>query len=959
MQSRKFRDPPKVTGLSPKEGPPGTKLTIRGENLGFNEKDVFCIIVCGVNITLLAEWISPSKIICRTTNCKGPGDVIVSTKSGGIGTSTVKFRGLQILPNPLQDSAIWVDESSLFDRRLNSISRPSSPLQSGREDPLGLPMEHAPQLSDEEAHQMFPKGSSNLAHRNFEPALFLIESHSNTSFVDLRKGLEHLKRQSSGLKTEGPQTFIKSNLGTFMNCQDILATIHGDLCRHENIGDRVKATPGEESNEVDGGDEGKEADEMELKGEGDGSQDKMATLQKIEDLLLKGNENAQKIFQSVLHRKDRADSTRNALNVLNRFKFLFHLPITIERNIKKGDYEVVINDYERARQLFSKTQVTTFKKVYDEVENKIRELQVQLHEKLMELPTPLDEQKRLIRYLVELGGPGDPAWECIVNEHKWIQDILAGCKDQHIQIDQKGCEVIEPPSHASKVRGHRRNFSGSGIQVKFTSDSNMDGKFSPPQQVLFLEELADNLLTTFPNLWRLGQSYFNASVVSEAGGKSMIVDSTKEASFTAMMTKITTYFADLVRAAFLPESLEKKNEKDRAKLGEWGASKNEVGAGAWLPQCVRSIRSVLSTLVNLEVPTPLLEVLQSLLADLRVHCMVTLFKEATEDIKALHGRETWVLQMDEHGGITTTPTLFESIVVDILQHLKEVIICTSSTEKKIFDNRHVERQTVDLASDLLMAFASCLEQLAFVGDDGDTQKLRLSEAAMRTPESLFQSPEDSIPSMEQCLVIVLSNCSHVSQHVVPNLIEQFKRLGYPSTHEIENISQEAYAELDEKIFEAYCEQKIDPLVGALEVGVYAGNYDWGDCPEPTGASPYVKEALMNAVAIHAEINAIAPAFMLRVMGRVLEAVADEMSRIMSCVTGAFCSSGAVQARLDIGMLEVAMSPYRNAGTSASFKEALSVVPQLKTELHKKLLQELQSSFHRDLQFLLTCFTTDS
>ena len=28
----------------------------------------------------------------------------------------------------------------------------------------------------------------------------------------------------------------------------------------------------------------------------------------------------------------------------------------------QGDYEVVINDYERARQLFSKTQVTTFKK---------------------------------------------------------------------------------------------------------------------------------------------------------------------------------------------------------------------------------------------------------------------------------------------------------------------------------------------------------------------------------------------------------------------------------------------------------------------------------------------------------------------------------------------------------------------------------------------------------------------
>ena len=81
-----------------------------------------------------------------------------------------------------------------------------------------------------------------------------------------------------------------------------------------------------------------------------------------------------------------------------------------------------------------------------------------------------------------------------------------------------------------------------------------------------------------------------------------------------------------------------------------------------------------------------------------------------------------------------------------------------------------------------------------------------------------------------------------------------------------------------------------------------------------GSSAYIKDALMSAVAIHAEINAIAPAFMLRVMGRVLEAVADEMSRIMSCVTGSFSSHGTVQARLDIIMLEDAMSPYRNAGT---------------------------------------------
>jgi len=31
---------PQVTGISPKEGPPGTRVTIRGENLGVNARDL-------------------------------------------------------------------------------------------------------------------------------------------------------------------------------------------------------------------------------------------------------------------------------------------------------------------------------------------------------------------------------------------------------------------------------------------------------------------------------------------------------------------------------------------------------------------------------------------------------------------------------------------------------------------------------------------------------------------------------------------------------------------------------------------------------------------------------------------------------------------------------------------------------------------------------------------------------
>ena len=52
-------------------------------------------------------------------------------------------------------------------------------------------------------------------------------------------------------------------------------------------------------------------------------------------MFLESNDAADKLFHDVLNRKDKADATRNTLAVLHRFKFLFNLPLTIDRNIKK------------------------------------------------------------------------------------------------------------------------------------------------------------------------------------------------------------------------------------------------------------------------------------------------------------------------------------------------------------------------------------------------------------------------------------------------------------------------------------------------------------------------------------------------------------------------------------------------------------------------------------------------
>lgn len=85
---------------------------------------------------------------------------------------------------------------------------------------------------------------------------------------------------------------------------------------------------------------------------------------------------SKQIFNGVLQRKDRADATRTTLALLQRFKFLFQLPGSIRENIRRQQYNLVINDYLRAKALFSTTEVETFKKGNSELKASFRSFRI-------------------------------------------------------------------------------------------------------------------------------------------------------------------------------------------------------------------------------------------------------------------------------------------------------------------------------------------------------------------------------------------------------------------------------------------------------------------------------------------------------------------------------------------------------------------------------------------------------
>ncbi|ESO11620.1 hypothetical protein HELRODRAFT_137959, partial [Helobdella robusta] len=85
---------PDISGISPNTGMiiGGTKIIIRGKNLGERKEDIIGLFVCGSNILSSLEYVSSSKILCTTKPWRvGEGVITIETQTGGKSNSTLTF----------------------------------------------------------------------------------------------------------------------------------------------------------------------------------------------------------------------------------------------------------------------------------------------------------------------------------------------------------------------------------------------------------------------------------------------------------------------------------------------------------------------------------------------------------------------------------------------------------------------------------------------------------------------------------------------------------------------------------------------------------------------------------------------------------------------------------------------------------------------------------------------------
>uniref|UniRef100_A0A5S6Q9U3 Exocyst complex component 2 n=1 Tax=Trichuris muris TaxID=70415 RepID=A0A5S6Q9U3_TRIMR len=459
-------DPPLVTGLSPKEGPPGTQIIIRGENLGLSQGDVVGLIVCSMDCLASMRWESPHKIIARVTQSKaGVGDVTVITKSGGRGSCLVQFRIFHALIGPLQESAVWVDESHFVESMRSAAEEMNVVIE---DSPLTIPKDSTAAPVPERVMEIYADSGSNLRLENFHPVRYLLENYRTASYDSLETVLSHLESHSS-LAQKEPKNFLKSNLGCILDCVDALCDLRDFIGSSEQP---------------------------------DSSRMLSALPQKINVCSNCGEE----VFVDVLKRKEQSDSIRNALAVLRRFRFLFLLPQAMKSHVEKGEYGLVTSEYSRAKSLLCETEVPLLKEAFSEADAQMERLKVTLYDRLSDPTVSLYEQKKIIRYLLSVDQDTDAGWQCLVSQCTLLKKTFLDHQRKHVALEKE-----------SRYEDSDRDYSTELLS-------------EVPPCFLFCDVVCSVLASRLPEILKLSEEYLSGQLTSrglfhgETQIEEMIVD---------------------------------------------------------------------------------------------------------------------------------------------------------------------------------------------------------------------------------------------------------------------------------------------------------------------------------------------------------------------------------------------------------------------------------------------------
>ncbi|KAL3513878.1 hypothetical protein ACH5RR_026595 [Cinchona calisaya] len=814
-----------------------------------------------------------------------------------------------------------IEASALAKKGLSSIQS----LPRGMEwiDPLGLGIINhktfrlmsdsgpAPSLTEKEPLDANAREKLNYYSEKFEARLFLSRVHCDTSAADLEAGGLALKTDLHG-RTQAKKQLVKENFDCFVSCKTTIDDIESKLKRIEEDPD------------------------------GSGTSHLFYCIQGVSSV-------ANRAFESLFERQAQAEKIRSVQGMLQRFRTLFNLPSAIRGNISKGEYDLAVREYRKAKSIVLPSHVGILKRVLEEVEKVMQEFKGMLYKTMEDPHIELTNLENIVRLLLELEPESDPVWHYLSIQNHRIRGLLEKCTvDHEMKMEALHNEMREKAISDAKWRQIQEDMNQSldadnSLTFRNThlgdQPLGITGEEVDALRGRYVCRLTAVLIHHVPAFWKVALAVSTGKFAKEkvADGKysSHSLDEVAgmiRNTLSAYESKVLSTFRDLEESNVLRPSL----------IG----SLKEISKACQVFEAKESAPSV---------AVIALRALQCEITKIYILRLCSWMRTSTEEISK---DESWVpvsiLQRNKSPyAISSLPLEFRSIIVLAIDQINEMIQSLRNEATKsedIFLHLQEIQESVRLAFlNCLLDFAGHLEQ---IGSELAQNRSSKGSAGFQNGyshefEELSLDPlPGSVTDPHQQLLMVLSNIGYCKDELARELHNKYKLIWLPSRGKDEDSDMQdlimSFSGLEEKVLAQYTLAKTNLIRTAAENYLLEAGIQWGGAPTVKGVRDVTVELLHTLVAVHAEVFAGCKPLLDKTLGILVEGLIDTFLSIFhenkTKDLRALDANGFCQLMLELEYFETILNPYFTSDARESLKSLQGDLLEKATESVSEIVE---------------------